>query len=105
MRVSMFLNVGISLPRPNLRVLLMSATLDAECFLKYFSLPQRTEQGETVMVQPPMVVCKAFCYQVHELQLEALGSASIHHCRSAPHRKRPDSAAHETSLCVRCFCR
>mmetsp|Transcript_22263 Transcript_22263/g.40442 ORF Transcript_22263/g.40442 Transcript_22263/m.40442 type:complete len:1182 (+) Transcript_22263:158-3703(+) len=59
--------------RPNLRVILMSATMDTECFLKYFQTEQKVVRNgveEVEIVRPPMVVCKAFCHPVEMVYLE-----------------------------------
>lgn len=62
--------------RHQLRVILMSATMDTECFLKYFSITTQAKQPdgteESVVVRPPMVVCGAFCHPVSELYLESI---------------------------------
>eukprot|EP00913_Durusdinium_trenchii_P012268 g11520.t1 len=73
--------------RPKLRVVLMSATMDTECFLKYFSFPEKVVTvGE--LVQPPMVVCPAFCHPVAECYLETI-NARLGRNRS-PEAKSPD---------------
>eukprot|EP00435_Cladocopium_sp_Y103_P022599 s4370_g5.t1 len=78
--------------RPNLRVVLMSATMDTECFLKYFSLPaQVASVGE--MVKPPMVVCPAFCHPVAECYLDAINTR-LGRNRS-PEAKGPDALRRE----------
>lgn len=78
--------------RPNLRVVLMSATMDTECFLKYFSLPaQVASVGE--MVKPPMVVCPAFCHPVAECYLDAINTR-LGRNRS-PEAKSPDALRRE----------
>lgn len=71
--------------RPNLRVILMSATMDTEGFLKYFSTEKKIEKKDedtttapspdstttSVMIErPPMVVCRAFCHPVEMVYLE-----------------------------------
>eukprot|EP00434_Breviolum_minutum_P035541 symbB.v1.2.031464.t1/scaffold3639.1/size85583/3 len=63
--------------RPNLRVVLMSATMDTECFLKYFSLPAKVASVTAVSTdvkstKPPMVVCPAFCHPVAECYLDSI---------------------------------
>lgn len=64
--------------RPNLRVVLMSATMDTECFLKYFSLPTTIVRDggseEVAMSRPPMVICPAFCHPVAEVYLEGINA-------------------------------
>jgi len=55
--------------RTNLRVVLMSATMDTECFLKFFSITENSE-----IRKPPMVVCRAFCHPVAELYLESINN-------------------------------
>jgi len=62
--------------RPNLRVILMSATMDTECFLKYFSQPIKVEAGDEQVVvnRPPMVICPAFCYPVEMVYLEGMNN-------------------------------
>lgn len=65
--------------RPNLRVVLMSATMDTECFLNYFSLPSKVQNGrqgaeESDVARPPMVVCPAFCHPVASCYLESINT-------------------------------
>jgi HrpA-like RNA helicase len=64
--------------RPNIRVILMSATMDTECFLKYFSLEAKVVKAggneETAVVRPPLVICPAFCHPVVELYLEGVNN-------------------------------
>jgi len=64
--------------RPNVRVILMSATMDTECFLKYFSMPSKVMRPdgteETVIARPPMVICRAFCHPVSEIYLEGINA-------------------------------
>lgn len=64
--------------RKNLRVVLMSATMDTECFLKYFSLTNKqvkvSGQEEPITEKPPMVICPAFCHPVEELYLEGINA-------------------------------
>lgn len=64
--------------RQNLRVVLMSATMDTECFLKYFSMPIKVigaNGEEDIQVStPPMVKCPAFCHPVVEMYLEGINA-------------------------------
>ncbi|CAE7530850.1 unnamed protein product [Symbiodinium natans] len=80
--------------RPNLRVVLMSATMDTECFLKYFSLPVKVAAvGGEALKQPPMVVCPAFCHPVAECYMEAINTR-LGRNRS-PEAKSPDELRRE----------
>lgn len=78
--------------RPNLRVVLMSATMDTECFLKYFSLATKVSLGdgkeEIVEKRPPMVICPAFCHPVVEVYMEGI-NGRLGRNRS-PEGKSPD---------------
>eukprot|EP00931_Biecheleriopsis_adriatica_P101204 TRINITY_DN76395_c0_g1_i1.p1 TRINITY_DN76395_c0_g1~~TRINITY_DN76395_c0_g1_i1.p1 ORF type:complete len:1201 (-),score=238.59 TRINITY_DN76395_c0_g1_i1:26-3148(-) len=78
--------------RPNLRVVLMSATMDTECFLKYFSLPTKvvnaSEDGEKAVITPPMVVCPAFCHPVAEVYMETINNRLGRNV--TPESKSPD---------------
>lgn len=60
--------------RPNLRVVLMSATMDTDCFRRYFTMrsEEPVEGGEEAAIEfePPTIHCPAFCYPVEELYLE-----------------------------------
>jgi len=61
--------------RNNLRVVLMSATMDTECFLKYFAQPIKVAGTEEVQIhRPPMIICPAFCHPVIELYLEGINA-------------------------------
>ncbi|CAJ1457926.1 unnamed protein product, partial [Effrenium voratum] len=74
--------------RPNLRVVLMSATMDTECFLKYFSLPAKVATVDSAVTKPPMVVCPAFCHPVAECYLESVNSRLGRN--KSPEAKSPD---------------
>ncbi|CAE7359206.1 unnamed protein product [Symbiodinium microadriaticum] len=86
----------IRVNRPNLRVVLMSATMDTECFLKYFSLPVKVANGHAnkiTLKQPPMVVCPAFCHPVAECYMESI-NARLGRNRS-PEAKSPEELRRE----------
>lgn len=51
--------------RPQLKVVLMSATMDAECFLEYFSNPQSSER-------PPLLKVEGQCFSTAEVFLDSL---------------------------------
>jgi len=51
--------------REHLRVVLMSATMDAECFLRYFSI------GAS---QPPLLKVEGRCFPTHEVFLDTINS-------------------------------
>jgi len=90
--------------RPNLRVVLMSATMDTECFLKYFSSTTaagtRDGKADVVETRPPMVVCPAFCHPVAEVYLEAinqhLGKGGPAQARSPDDLRRGDGSGEFT---------
>eukprot|EP00927_Polykrikos_kofoidii_P049295 TRINITY_DN43372_c0_g1_i1.p1 TRINITY_DN43372_c0_g1~~TRINITY_DN43372_c0_g1_i1.p1 ORF type:complete len:1193 (-),score=186.31 TRINITY_DN43372_c0_g1_i1:182-3760(-) len=82
--------------RPRLRVVLMSATMDTECFRRYFTL-STTEvlpSGEIVpkVFEPPTVYCPAFCHPVEIVYMEGmqrrLGRESFAEARSADDLRR-----------------
>merc|ERR1740129_1347896 len=55
--------------RPQLRVVLMSATMDAECFLRFFS--QQTGGG-AAQAHPPFLHVSGRCYPTHEVFLDTI---------------------------------
>jgi ATP-dependent RNA helicase DHX57 len=54
--------------RPKLRVVLMSATMDAECFLKYFSIAT----ASMTPMAPPLLVVTGRCFPTEEIFLDAI---------------------------------
>eukprot|EP00929_Paragymnodinium_shiwhaense_P007005 TRINITY_DN110964_c0_g1_i1.p1 TRINITY_DN110964_c0_g1~~TRINITY_DN110964_c0_g1_i1.p1 ORF type:complete len:1121 (+),score=227.41 TRINITY_DN110964_c0_g1_i1:127-3489(+) len=61
---------GVVHQRPQLRVVLMSATMDAECFLKYFAVPNTSGPS----AQPPLIMVSGRCYPTHEVLLDSINT-------------------------------
>lgn len=57
----------MSQTRPNIRVILMSATLDTKTFTKYFSV----SRGGRIQ-EPPIINVRGFCHTVAEVYLESI---------------------------------
>jgi len=64
----------ISATRPNLRVVLMSATLDTKSFVRYFSVLRGGK-----VVEPPTIHIKGFMFPVAEVYLETIAMKCGYH--------------------------
>jgi len=60
--------------RPNLRIILMSATLDTKSFLRYFSVSRGGK-----IIEPPMINIPGFMFPVSEVYLETIAMKCGYH--------------------------